>query len=80
VIQIDGVGVRELDVVDFRDALKEIPSERVVKDRKTKAEDPAIIFFTSGTSGPPKMVRHNHVSYPLGVDSKFSAEVSAYVK
>lgn len=25
----------------------------------------AIVYFTSGTSGPPKMVQHNAMSYPL---------------
>ncbi|MDL1955553.1 MAG: AMP-binding protein [Candidatus Desulfofervidus auxilii] len=32
---------------------------------KTLATDPYIIFFTSGTTGYPKMVLHDH-SYPLG--------------
>jgi acetyl-CoA synthetase len=33
--------------------------------KKTLASDPMMIYFTSGTTGDPKMVLHNH-SYPLG--------------
>lgn len=31
---------------------------------KTKSEDGAILFFTSGTTGNPKMTLHTHASYP----------------
>jgi acetyl-CoA synthetase len=33
--------------------------------KKTKATDPLVIFFTSGTTGNPKMVVHDQ-TYPLG--------------
>ena len=34
-------------------------------EKKTLSTDPMLIYFTSGTTGEPKMVLHNH-SYPLG--------------
>src|SRR5262249_48443667 len=32
----------------------------------THHDEPGIIYFTSGTSGPPKMVLHTQISYGLG--------------
>jgi acyl-coenzyme A synthetase/AMP-(fatty) acid ligase len=32
----------------------------------TRSTDPAMVYFTSGTVGYPKMVLHTHASYPIG--------------
>ena len=35
-------------------------------DGTTKASDPLLLYFTSGTTSKPKLVGHTHVSYPVG--------------
>ena len=32
----------------------------------TKANDPLLLYFTSGTTAKPKLVLHTHASYPVG--------------
>ncbi len=32
----------------------------------TRSDDPCILYFTSGTTGMPKMTLHTHASFPLG--------------
>ena len=32
----------------------------------TRSSDPLFLFFTSGTTGLPKVVTHTHASYPIG--------------
>lgn len=32
----------------------------------TPADDPLMLYFTSGTTASPKLVEHTHVSYPVG--------------
>ncbi|HKB52522.1 MAG TPA: AMP-binding protein, partial [Ramlibacter sp.] len=35
-------------------------------DRPTRASDPLLLYFTSGTTSKPKLVLHTHESYPVG--------------
>jgi acetyl-CoA synthetase len=35
-------------------------------DGPTHADDPLMLYFTSGTTARPKLVEHTHVSYPVG--------------
>ncbi|MWA14445.1 AMP-binding protein [Streptomyces sp. BA2] len=35
-------------------------------DGPTEADDPLMLYFTSGTTSQPKLVEHTHVSYPVG--------------
>ena len=55
---------------EMSEASPELSSAEVGKTRST---DPMLIYFTSGTTGHPKMVFHTH-SYPLGheVTAKFA--------
>ena len=56
----------------FHDALEQVAADAVVNDRKSSWDTPCLTYFTSGTSGPAKMVRHNQISYPLGMISMFT--------
>lgn len=35
-------------------------------DGPTRADDPLLLYFTSGTTSKPKLVEHTHQSYPVG--------------
>jgi acetyl-CoA synthetase len=35
-------------------------------DEPTRADDPLLLYFTSGTTALPKLVEHTHASYPIG--------------
>ncbi len=35
-------------------------------DGETRADDPFLLYFTSGTTATPKLVLHSHQSYPIG--------------
>jgi acetyl-CoA synthetase len=40
-----------------------LPSRLITQ---TRADDPMLIYFTSGTTSQPKLVEHTHKSYPVG--------------
>ena len=50
--------------IDFADA--DSRSEVFSPAEATAATDPLLEYFTSGTTSKPKLVRHTHVSYPVG--------------
>ena len=39
---------------------------RFVQEGETRASDPMLLYFTSGTTSRPKLVEHSHQSYPVG--------------
>jgi acetyl-CoA synthetase len=41
-------------------------SAAFVPDGVTRATDPMLLYFTSGTTAKPKLVLHSHESYPVG--------------
>jgi acetyl-CoA synthetase len=40
--------------------------EEFAADGPTRATDPLLLYFTSGTTSQPKLVEHTHASYPAG--------------
>ena len=48
----------------FEDAYDASPL--FVPDGETRATDPLLLYFTSGTTSKPKLVLHSHQSYPVG--------------
>ncbi|KJC58980.1 AMP-dependent synthetase [Bradyrhizobium sp. LTSPM299] len=48
----------------FEDVTK--ASETFAPDGPTNADDPMLLYFTSGTTAKPKLVRHSQRSYPIG--------------
>jgi acetyl-CoA synthetase len=48
----------------FEEAAK--ASETFTPDGPTSADEPMLLYFTSGTTAKPKLVRHSQRSYPVG--------------
>lgn len=53
-----------LSWLNFDELLSQEPE--TFQNVKTHSSDPMIWFFTSGTTGKPKMTEHTHASYALG--------------
>src|SRR5437879_12219664 len=58
------VGDRTEDWISYDDAYNESPN--FLPDALTRATDPFLLYFTSGTTALPKLVLHTHQSYPVG--------------
>ncbi|PSK92273.1 acetyl-CoA synthetase [Murinocardiopsis flavida] len=50
--------------LDYSDSLHTAPD--FAPDGPTRADDPLLLYFTSGTTARPKLVEHTHTSYPVG--------------
>jgi acetyl-CoA synthetase len=50
--------------VPYEDCYKE--AAVFIPDGETRADDPLLLYFTSGTTATPKLVLHSHQSYPVG--------------
>jgi acetyl-CoA synthetase/medium-chain acyl-CoA synthetase len=58
------VGAERAGWVDFDEGLRVARAD--FEPAPTRADDPGMLYFTSGTTGPPKMVLHTQESYGLG--------------
>jgi acetyl-CoA synthetase len=58
------VGAPQQGWISYEDAYNESPN--FAPDGITRAEDPFLLYFTSGTTALPKLVLHTHQSYPAG--------------
>lgn len=58
------VGGAAPDWVDYRDSAG--APDAFSPAGVTMADDPCVLYFTSGTTSKPKMVLHSHRSYPVG--------------
>jgi acetyl-CoA synthetase len=68
-----------LEWLYYKDEMNKVPAELDMNQvERTKTSDPLLLYFTSGTTGNPKMVLHTH-SYPLGhyVTAKFAQSLTS---
>lgn len=50
----------------WNDYARSVEVEPHAFETVTRAEDPLLLYFTSGTTSKPKLVEHTQVSYPVG--------------
>uniref|UniRef100_A0A493TU81 medium-chain acyl-CoA ligase n=1 Tax=Anas platyrhynchos platyrhynchos TaxID=8840 RepID=A0A493TU81_ANAPP len=67
---------RRAEWLNFSDLLKAAPA--VHNCVKTRSQDPMTIYFTSGTTGFPKMVEHSYGSF--GLDVVWSMSDTGWIK
>ncbi|WP_370005709.1 AMP-binding protein [Methanothermobacter sp. KEPCO 2] len=51
--------------INLRKELSDIPGDFQVPEDRPGGEDTLLVYFSSGTTGMPKMIEHDH-TYPLG--------------
>jgi acetyl-CoA synthetase len=61
---IVGATAKQEGWLPFEDAAN--APETFTPDGPTKPDDPMLLYFTSGTTAKPKLVRHSQRSYPVG--------------
>jgi acetyl-CoA synthetase len=59
-----GATAKQEGWLPFEDAAN--APETFTSDGSTKPDDPMLLYFTSGTTAKPKLVRHSQRSYPVG--------------
>ena len=59
-----GATAKQEGWLQFEDAASS--PEPFTPDGPTKPDDPMLLYFTSGTTAKPKLVRHSQRSYPVG--------------